>query len=257
MNKPILLCLALALCSIAHAQTKTERAQVAWGDARDEKEDGDFSQVLHRTDDHIYVKVFRKRSPWIQLFDRDLKMVKELEIPMELDKDDHEWEGILFQIDRILLFTSVFDNGKDANTLYVRAYGMSDLSPQGGLKRVHSIGAESKKDQGSFSVEERPAGKGFAVRVKSSGLEKGDTHRKVLLYDEDLSLEGEVEENYEMPFTAEEFDTEDVIFSDDGSKVVVGRKYPEKQEKRSRKREGKPTYDMVLLTYGPEGVNLG
>jgi len=235
------------------AQTKTERAQVEWGNAREEKEHGDFQEVLHLTEDHIYVRVFRKRSSWIQKFNKDLTMVKEREIIMELDKQDHSPEATLFQEEDILLFTSVYDKGKDLNTLYVRVFGLGDLAPKGGLKKVHSIGAESKKDQGSFSVEERPAGKGFAVRVKSSGLEKGDTHRKVLLYDEDLSLEGEVEENYEMPFTAEEFDTEDVIFSDDGSKVVVGRKYPEKQEKRSRKREGKPTYDMVLLTYGPEG----
>lgn len=244
---------ALLLSLPMAAQTKTERAQVTWGDPKDEKEHGDFNMVLHRTDDHIYVKVFRKKSPWIQLFDKDLKMVKEREIPMELDKDDHSWERILFQDDRILVFSSVFDKGNDANTLYVRAYGLSDLSPQGGLKKVHSIHAESKRDQGSFSVDERPSGNGFAVTVRSSGLEKGDTHRKVLLYGDDLSLEEEVDENYEMPFTFEEFDMEDVIVSEDGSKVIVGRKYPEKQEKRSRKREGKPTYDMVLLTYGPEG----
>jgi len=235
------------------AQTKTERAQVEWGNACEEKEHGDFQEVLHLTEDHIYVRVFRKRSSWIQKFNKDLTMVKEREIIMELDKQDHSPEATLFQEEDILLFTSVYDKGKDLNTLYVRVFGLGDLAPKGGLKKVHSIPAESKKDQGWFVVEERPTGKGFQVHVKSSGLEKGDTKRKVMIYSEDLTLEDEVDEDFKMPFEQDEFDTEDVIYAADGSKVVVGRKYPEKQEKRERKREGKPTYDMVLLAYGPQG----
>lgn len=236
-----------------NAQTKTERAQVEWGDARDEKEHGDFRNVLHRTDEHIYVQVYRKKATWIQLFNKDLRMLKEREIEMELDKEDHKWESMIFQEDRIVFFTSVYDKGKATNTLFARIYGIEDLAPQGALKKVHSIPAESKKDQGWFAVDEQPTGNGFQVRVKSSGLEKGDTKRKVMLFNADLTLEDEVEEDYQMPFERDEFDTESVVYAEDGSKVVVGRKYPEKQEKRERKREGKPTYDMVLLAYGPQG----
>lgn len=238
------------------AQTKTERAEVYWGDALNEKTNGEFISVLHRTDELIYVEVDRKKAMWIQVYTKDLKLLGEREIVMELEKEEHRLRGILYQDDRILLFTAAYSKGRSSNSLYVRVFGSRDLAPQGGLRTLHKIPVDGKGDQGWFGVKKVPSDNGFKVTVRAAGLEKGDLRRKVLIFDENLDLVDELDEevkDYKMPFDSEEFETESVVYTDDGSKVVVGRKYPEKQEKRERKREGKPTYDMVLLAYGPDG----
>lgn len=249
----LFIAIGMLLFAAGHAQNKTDRASVEWGAPRDLKVDGVFFDVLHRTDDHIYVRVDRKNSRWVQMLNRDLTTVREREIVMEIDKKEHTSEGYYIQGDRIHVFTSVFDKGRSQNTLFVRIYGLADLAPQGAMRKVHSIPAESKRDQGSFSVSERPDGRGFEVMVRESGLERGDTKRKVMILNEELVIEGELLEDFKVPFEFDTYDLEDVIRSEDGSMVKVIRKYPVKREKRERKREGKPTYDMVLLAYGPEG----
>ena len=247
------------------AQTKTDRTQVQWGDARNDKEHGEFRSVIHRTDDHIFVRVLRKDEMWIQVFSKDLRMLGEREVLLKLGKMEHVLDSILVQGDRTYVFSSVYDKREVTSTLYVRIYSGTDLAPQGALKKVHSASVVTRSlflmkmldvEVHDFMVSNRANSDGFQVRENAVGSRQDRTTRRILLFNEDLILEDEVFEEvklYQTPFASDEFYPEATVYPEDGSKVVVGRKYPEKHEKDKLKRQGKPIYEMVLLVYGPEG----
>lgn len=241
-----------ALAGPVHSQTKTDRADVAWGEPRDLKEHGEFNAIVHRTDDHVYVQVTRKKSSWIQMFDQSLRMIAEREIPMEIGKEEHDAEAMIFQEDRMLIFSRFHDKKEDKSSLFVREYDLSSLAPKGTMKKLHSVISEGRKSVGGYDVKERPGGAGFEVRAWEVREGVDDDRHKLLLFSNDLVLESEEDEkDYDSPFEKGEFAIEDAVITDDGSMIQVGRRYPEKQEKRERKREGKPQFDMVLVTYPP------
>jgi hypothetical protein len=117
-----------SLCSQElFAQSKTERAEVNWGAARDEKKHGAFGGVEYNTADRVYIMVYRKGEPWLQVCNTDLVMLGETALPLEMGRVEHDWEDLMFLKDKVLLFTSVYRKDQKRTTLYARSYDLTDL----------------------------------------------------------------------------------------------------------------------------------
>jgi len=232
------------------AQSKTERAEVTWGDARDMKKHGAFSDVRHNTADKVYMIAYRKDEPWLQMCNTDLVMLGEIPLPLKMGRVEHDWENLMFLKDKIILFTSVYKKDKKTTTLYARSYDVSDLRPLKPAQELLVIPAESKKDRGGIRVETEADSSGFMVRAVGAGQgEHMTVMSDVKHYSPDIELLREGEEWYERPFPNDEYDIESSYVDNDGTRFWVVRKYPEKKETKQRKREGKPTYNMVLVVY--------
>ena len=240
-----------SLCSQElFAQSKTERAEVNWGAARDEKKHGAFGGVEYNTADRVYIMVYRKGEPWLQVCNTDLVMLGETALPLEMGRVEHDWEDLMFLKDKVLLFTSVYRKDQKRTTLYARSYDLTDLHSLQPLQELLVLEAESKKDRGWFRLEAEPDSTGFRLWATAAGQgEHRSLMSEVKYYSSDLKLAREAEEWFERPYPPDEYDTETSFIEKDGTRYVMVRKYPEKRETKQRKREGKPSYDMVLAVY--------
>lgn len=245
--------LALGLLSATTpliAQSKTDRAEVQWGEARDERKHGLFAGLQHHTQDRVYVVVYRKDDPWLQVFNTDQVLLKETALPLDMGSEEHEWEELMFLKERVVFFTSVYRKSKKLTTLYARSYDLDDLQPVGPMKDLMVLEAESKKDRGWFTVEAEADSSGFRMWATAAGQTEHKTvMAEVKHYTADLELMKEGEEWRERPYPADEYEVECSYQEHDGTRYMVVRKYPEKREQKARKREGMPSYDMVLVVY--------
>lgn len=247
--------MALLLClwadtSTGLAQSKTDRAEVNWGEARDLKQHGRFGSLQHHVQDRVYVTVYRKDDPWVQVFNTDRVLLKEIPLPMEMGREDHSWEELMFLKDRMVFLTSVYSKSAKRTTLYARCYDLDDLSAVGGMRELMAMDAESKRDKGWFRVEVTPDSTGFRLWGTGAGqLEERAVSANVKHFTSELTLVKEEVESYERPYPHDEYDVETTYIEEDGTRYMWVRKHPEKREKKDRKREGKPTYDMVLAVY--------
>ncbi|HRO98277.1 MAG TPA: hypothetical protein PLN54_02460 [Flavobacteriales bacterium] len=243
------LCL-LAITSSVLAQSKTDRAEVSWGEAREERKDGRFGGLQHQAQDRVYVIVHRKDDPWLQVFNTDQVLLKEIPLPMEMGREDHSWEELLFLKDRMVFLTSVYTKSEKRTTLYGRSYDLDGLSSIGGMRELMAMDAESKRDRGWFRVEATPDSTGFRLWGTGAGQkEERMVSANVKHFSSELTLLKEEVESYERPYPHDEYDVETTFIEEDGTRYMWVRKHPEKREKKDRKREGKPTYDMVLAVY--------
>jgi hypothetical protein len=240
----------LAATTPLFAQSKTDRAEVQWGGPRDERKDGSFAGLQHHTQDRVYVVVYRKRDPWLQVFNTDQVLLKETALPLDMGAEEHEWEELMFLKERVVFFTSVYRKDKKLTTLYARSYDLDDLQPVGQMKDLMVLEAESKKDRGWFTVEAEADSSGFRMWATAAGQKEHKTlMAEVKHYTADLELLKEGEEWRERPYPEDEYEVECSYQEHDGTRYMVVRKYPEKREQKARKREGKPSYDMVLVVY--------
>ncbi|HEY0976523.1 MAG TPA: hypothetical protein VGE21_03550 [Flavobacteriales bacterium] len=233
------------------AQTKTDKAEVQWGQPRDMKVDGDFLDVEEHVGDDIFVTVRRKKDIWLQKIGTDLKVQREQALPLEMGRDEHSWEALLFQGDQIHLFTTFYDKSERTNSLYVRSYKQSDLSPVSGIRKVHTIKALGKRAKGAFAVQDI---EGKRIRVSIFIPIDDDEEKRrteVLMFDSGMnSVEPDAIDRV-MPYADDEYDVEGSIYDTDGTYIMVVHKYLEKMEKKERRKDKKPQYDLMLLIYPP------
>ncbi|HEY0976522.1 MAG TPA: hypothetical protein VGE21_03545, partial [Flavobacteriales bacterium] len=156
MKQTALLCaLALVMVPFAtRAQSVTDRASIEWGPIRDQKKDGFLSSVAHSGSHGYHLLVWRKRELALQLMDKDLRMVAECPLPLEVDRKEHKWLGLVFVDDKVHFFSSCYDRSGRTNTLYVRTYAQRDLSPIGTMRPLHTISALRKDAKGDFRVDD-------------------------------------------------------------------------------------------------------
>lgn len=251
MRSFILLGSMMLLPLLSLAQTKTDKAEVRWGAPRVQKTDGSFSHVAHEKDGNIYVIVNRKDGSWLEILGPDLRVFRSQALPLEMGRNDHAWERLVFQDDRILFFTTFYDKSAKSNGLYVRSYNIDDLTPKANMQKLHAIEALGKKARGGYSVSSLDDGR---VRVSAYiPIEDSEEQRRteVLMFDRDMNPVASDAVDRVMPFSAEEFVVSASTYDTDGTYIVLGKKYPEKKEKRERRKEGKPTYDSYLLLFPP------
>ena len=241
----------LSISTIPFAQNKADHVQVKWSEMRTAKEHGDLRAVLNVSHDLIFILVDLNGSTQIQVFDHEMKMLKQIDVGSE-GKNKYIWEDCLFRKDRMLVFTSQYE--KKSKTLFARVYTLPDLLPLSTAVKLLTGSADDKDDQYAFIIGDHLPGDGFHVYTKTSKGYEGPS--KIFLFDAELQAQGEAPEHSikdAVPLDKNEYEFEDSQKMPDGSRYIVVRKYPEKSEKRRRKREGDPAYDMVLVHQGPNG----
>jgi hypothetical protein len=250
--RPLLLLLQLLCLSLlVHPQTKTQRAQVDWGPDLSMDKDGAFDEVFGNTSDHVYLTVFMKKELFVQKMDNRNKRIYHKVLPMKVDRQDHEMERILLFGDRILVFTRHFNKSVKTNDLYLRMFSEADMKPIGKAVVIGSIDVEKNRRKGSFEVRISPDEKALAV-IQQFPFEKGASERfKLAVYDEQMLLVWE--RIVTMPYLDSEFEVTSTRVANDGSVMVVGRKFAEDREARELQKEMLATHEYHLVTYDADG----
>jgi len=238
------LLLAALLTSAAFAQTKTDQAEVKWGPELNEKADGDFRSVIGETDQAVYHLMWFDKKLHVQKMDLNMRVVYMKPLELEIAKKDYALEEIHVLKDRILVFTSFYDKKENLNNLYVRVYDESDFRPRAAMERIARIPAEKSRNNGGFGVRISPDDSKVLVTIAQPYEKNVEKPLTVKVFDMDMQELWTKDIRF-----PEDHVKEQIRMDDDGSVMVVSVKYPEKQERRARKREGVATYDYHLLIY--------
>ncbi len=235
------------------AQTKTQNAEVKWGRELNDKEDGNFQTIMGTTDEAIYMLMNRRKELMVQRTDLDLKVAYQKPLEKQLTEDDRSLEKILVTDQRITVFSSKYDRKLDRNTLFARAYSAADYSPVDKEKVIATIPSEHKGNAGEFGVGFTNDDKYIRVKVFEPREKKEMTPKyRTIFMDMDLNevSGGDVPEEVRIEFP-EDFSVDDGITTADGTRMYVGRKYPEKRERKELRRQNKPDHSYWLLVYAP------
>ena len=237
---------ALFLTLSGTAQTKTDKAQVNWGADMDMKADGTFMDVIGDIDNSIYMLMGRHNKPFIQRMD-GLKVAYQKPLELELDKKDLVLKKVMLTRTEILVFSTRYDKKVDEFTLYFSSYDQESFNPLKRFERVAVIHSEKSRNAGGFLISSSPDRSKVLVRVDQP-FEKGEDEKfQLTVYD--ASMGSLWSQNLELPFKDEEFSMESQRVDDDGSVLMLGIKYADKEEKRELKKANKATYEYHMLVY--------
>jgi hypothetical protein len=251
MRKTLFLtAVAIAIAFTTSAQTKTDRAEVKWGPELNDKEDGNFQTVMETTDEAMYMWMNRKKEQLIQKMDLDLHRIYQKPLDEGMLEDERGLEKILLMKDKVIVFTSRYDKKTDRNELYARPYSESDYSPLAARKTIATIPAEKEKNAGEFEVSFTPDEKAIRVRITEPRVKKEETRTRTMFLDFELDeTSGDAFAEgikHEIP---DDFTIDDRLDMSDGATIYVGRKYPEKRERKELRRQEKPDHTFYLLVF--------
>jgi hypothetical protein len=249
-------CIALALAMLVFApkgvaQTKTERASVEWGPEMVANKEGDFSDVVAYTDEHIYMTTFLKKEIFLRKMGLNYSTVYQKLIPLTIDKEDHGLEDIAVFGDRILIFTSHFDKKEKKRTLYLRVFNESDMTPQGRPQELASMDVEKRSNSGGFDIRTSPDEKVILVSQMLPFEKEGYERFSLSVYDHEMTPMWD--RKVDLPYLDSEFGVESMRVANDGSVIMIGNKYAEKREAKDLRKDGKATYEYHLLVYHGDG----
>ncbi len=248
--KPFLILLALFQTVGTMAQTKTTRAEVKWGPELNDKEDGNFQTVMETTDDAMYLWMNRKKEQLIQKMDLDLHRIYQKPMDEGMLDDERSLEKILLMKDKIIIFTSRYDKKADRNELFARGYNEADYSPLGARKKVATINSDKERNAGEFSVDFTRDEKAIRIEVTEPKEKKVDARSRTVFVDFELDeISGDADLDGVKRDLPDDFTMDDRMETRDGAVIYVGRKYPEKRERRELRRQEKPDHTYYLLVY--------
>lgn len=236
----------LLLSAVSNAQTKTNKAQVKWGQDMTIKEDGLFDDVIGDVDNSVFLLIHRKKEAFIQRMD-GLKTAWQKPIDLKLDKKDIDLHKIIITESRILVFATHYDKSANENDLYVSTYDQEGFKQVKRLEKISSIPATKSSNVGAFNISASPDRSKVLVQAMPPFDKKEAEKSRMEVYDDNMQLQWS--QDYVLPFTDSEFKLESQTVDNDGSVLVVGVKYAEKQEKRQLKRANKATYEYHMLVY--------
>ena len=235
------------LAGPALAQNKTDQADVNWGPELNEKTDGDFVEIVGERKDAVYMTMTFKKQLHLQKMDLNMKVLWHKPLELEIDKKDYALERIYVTDEQIIVFSSFFDKKEDQNSLYAKVYDADDFSPKSRMEKVARISAEKARNSGDFTVHISPDGTKILVTITPPREKDVVKPREMKVYD--MALQELWTKKIKTP---ENQSISDYRMDNDGTVIAITMFYPEKQERRERKREGKPMYDYHLLVYSKD-----
>lgn len=233
------------------AQSKTDRASVDWGAEMSDSKDGNFSSVVGYTDDHVYMLMTTKKELFLQKTNASHKVEYKKLIPLKYDKDQHSLEDVFVLGDRVLVFTTFFDKKEKTNTLYMRVYNESNMTPMGRNQRMATIDVEKKRNTGSFSVRTSPDEEVVLIYQSLPYDKDGRERYSLKVFDAEMNPLWDRE--VELPYLDSEFGVGSIRVANDGAVFIIGNKYAEKREAKELKKDGQATYEYHLLVYKSDG----
>lgn len=241
------LALSMVATAPAWAQTKTNKAEVTWGPELSIRDNGQFEVVIDDLGNSTFLLVTRKKDKFVQRMD-GLDMAWQKPLQLELDGEDLAIERILLTKEAVLVFASYYDKRDNENCLYLRSYDQAGFNALKPWERIAVIPAEKSSRTGAFIISSSPDRSKVLVQVLPPLDKEAAEKSRMNVYDADMQPLWA--QDFELPYSDEEFIVESQRLDNDGSVLVLGVKYAEKREKRELKRANQATYAYHLLVYG-------
>ncbi len=240
----------MACALLSAAQPKTDKASIHWGAELEEKATGVYGRSFGQSDDASYMTFWKKDDLFIQKMTAGLTSSYHKPVDLKLDKKELGLKDAMLAGDRIILFASRYDKKEDLNSLYMRVYNESNMEPVGSWERLVEF-SSAKAYAGGFQMDVSPNEAHILVGIHLPYEKDASEKFRVRVYNRQMDLEWDRE--IIMPYTDKDFSVQSLRVENDGDVVALGIKYAEKQEARTKRREGKAAYDYHLITFTAAG----
>jgi hypothetical protein len=247
MRNLILLWLLLPTLLIAQ---KTEKATVEWGEPLQDKVDGVLSFTVGEYEGAAIQYMYKKKEVFLQRMSADRIALAEQEFEFDYNGDELIFEEAKLFGSEVLVFASFFDKKEGRKSLYIRSFDAETLAVKQKWRKVASIDADKKRNQGVFNIESSPNHTKLLI-YHYPPKEKGQP-QQVGLEVVNADLETEWEHLVTMKYAEEDFYISSIQVDDDGTVLVLGRlNQHTRREVKEKVKEEKTYYEYHLLVYGP------
>ena len=241
--------------NLATAQTDLP-AKLTWGPDTSEPGNTVATKVAGIAPDGFYIlrqKVLRntnaKPKVWVEFFNRDMKLVRSVEMDLKYKRKQRDFENVLFLGGKLYLLTSFNNTAKKRNYLFKQELSTKSLVAGKALDMVCETEARNKEVEGTFA---------YSISKDSSKLliynelpyEKKDPERfGFRVFDQNFQLVWE--KNIVLPYNDDKFTVEEYRVDNEGNVFLLGVLYEDDAKWRRR---GSPTYKYVVLAYMENGT---
>jgi len=251
MKKMLLLLLAGFTLTAAHAQQKTDKAEVTEGPEVPKK--GSFlNDVIGHDESGYYIQRNVKKKIFLEHIDKQtLTADRTIEIPkLDYNGNKREYEYTRMIGKTIYLFSSVNDKETKTNYFFAQKVDPKDLSIDPELKKIYS-GTYETRSEGIYNTIPVIVSPDETKILTYRGLNKrkDESNERILYTVFDDKFKQLWEEEVEFPYPADMFSVYTTRLGDDGNIYVKGVEYQTKEERKASRREGKQQYTYHLLVF--------
>jgi hypothetical protein len=260
MKKVILtLNLFIFLALNAIGQAKSEKADIVWGPEKKSFKNVTLSDVVGYDETGIYALKQTKglfglgATLFLEHYDQKMTLSKSVEFELKQQKEERDYEFILYLNHEMYLFSSITNKATKKNTLFVQGINKSNLQPDQELRKVAAIdyAGNSRYNSGRFDFELSNDSSKVLIYY-SLPYDKGES-KKFGFHVLDDRMNPLWEKQVTLPYLEELFDVEDYEVDNEGNVHLLGLIF---KEKRKEKRKGTPNYTYQILSYLNSGNRL-
>jgi len=251
-------CLLFTLFSFG--QTITKDVDITLGDEEKTSRRMTLSNIVAYDETGIYAIKTKLRSILspsskiiLEHYDKEMNPSKSVEIELEDENRERDYEFIIYLNNEMFLFSSYNDKRADTKTLFVQGVDKRTLQAKPEISQI----AETDY---SWASRFRAGNFGHKVSNDSSKVliyytlpyEK-DESQKFALHVFDQDLNSLWQKNVDLPYGEDLFDVKENEVDNNGNVHLLGQLF--KQE-RKVKRRGEPNYHYRILSYSNNGEDL-
>lgn len=253
-------CLLFTLFSFG--QTTTKDVDITLGEEEKTSRRMTLSNIVAYDETGIYAiktKLLSILSPsskiMLEHYDKEMNQSKSVEIELEDENGERDYEFIIYLNNEMFLFSSYNDKKADTKTLFVQGIDKKTLQPKPEVIQI----AETDYDY-SWTSRFRAGNFGRKVSDDSSKVliyytlpyEK-DESQKFALHVFDQDLNSLWQKNVDLLYGEDLLYVKENEVDNNGNVHLLGQLF---KQTRKNKRRGKPNYDYQILSYSNNGEDL-
>ncbi|MCB9188782.1 MAG: hypothetical protein H6599_05825 [Flavobacteriales bacterium] len=221
---------AIILFSSFAQLPQTNKVEVTWGDAFKGK-NTIYSEVLKTEGDQIYVLKFVKQQTIIEVFDKNLNSIREIEVSEEMKGEELTYEGLVAFQDNFIILGSFKDKKAKTNSLYYST--INKIGSQSNWVELVSMDYTQKRKAGGFSYDISQDSTKFMLYYNIP-FENKEAPEKFgfLVLDEELKTIWQ--KDIELSYNESLFNVQNFEVDDNGNAYILGREYAAKEDRVKR-----------------------
>lgn len=245
---------------IVSAQPASIPASIKWSNNVKEPSGTYISKIVGTTGNGFYA--LRERVPgkllssktekiYIESYSSEMKLRKSAEIELQYKNKNLDFEDLILLGNDLYLLSSFNNQGKKKNYLFVQQIRKKGLRPDRNLRKIGEIDTRNKEREGSFNYHISRDSSKLLMYSQLPYKKKSPERFSLRVFDNTFNEIWSKE--ITLPYNDEVFSAEEYRVDNKGNVYLLGVVYSDRSRTR---RQGKPTYQYVILAYTQNGEQL-
>lgn len=235
------------------AQEITDKVDLKWGQQVASRRTS-LRSIVGKDAGGYYCMMNKKSDKVLVRFNNDLVMTKQVAINLKAPKGQYKFEFIAQHSDELYMFTSYFDKKVDKSSLYIQQIDKKSLLPIGDRELLVEVPQSKRQRPPNFNFKLSEDESRFLLTYDMPYQRGAPEKFGFISFDQNMKKVWQKE--VALPYSDELFGV--TVFRTDnaGNAYVVGRKYAERGAARQMRREGKQSFEYMVLSYRENGERV-